>query len=146
MIVFRPSSAPRVADALGVHPRTARRILQTLVGEQYLERRGGPGRAAHEYQPTVRLLALAAQLAARMPLVAAARQAVRDAEAETGAAAYVAVPCYSEVLVVAASGAGTVRPWDDDASECRRGRLRSARTSGGVAVKPDAYRADPRPR
>ena len=112
VIVFRPSSAPRVADALGVHPRTARRILQTLVGEQYLERRGGPGRAAHEYQPTVRLLALAAQLAARMPLVAAARQAVRDAEAETGAAAYVAVPCYSEVLVVAASGAGTVRPWD----------------------------------
>jgi DNA-binding IclR family transcriptional regulator len=111
VIVLRPSSAPSVADALGIHPRTARRILQTLVSERYVERRGGRGRAAHEYQPTVRLLAMAGQLASRLPLVAAARPAVREAEAETGATAYVAVPCYADVLVVAASGAGAVRPW-----------------------------------
>jgi DNA-binding IclR family transcriptional regulator len=59
----------------------------------------------------VRLLALAAQLASRLPLVAAARRAVREVEAETDATAYVAVPSYSDVLVVAASGAGAVRPW-----------------------------------
>jgi DNA-binding IclR family transcriptional regulator len=62
-IVLRPSSAPAVAAALRVHPRTARRILQTLAKEQYVERRGGQGRAAHRYQPTIRLLALAAQAA-----------------------------------------------------------------------------------
>jgi DNA-binding IclR family transcriptional regulator len=111
VIVLSPSTAPTVADAVGVHPRTARRILQTLVAERYVERRGGRGRAAHEYQPTVRLLALAAQLAARLPLVAAARRAVRKVEAQTDATAYVAVPSYSDVLVVAASGAGAVRPW-----------------------------------
>ena len=111
VIVLSPSTAPTVADALGIHPRTARRILQTLTTEGYVERRGGRGRAAHEYQPTVRLLALAGQLAPRLPLVAAARRAVREVEAETGATAYVAVPCYADVLVVAASGVGAVRLW-----------------------------------
>jgi DNA-binding IclR family transcriptional regulator len=141
VIVFCPSSAPSVSDALGVHPRTARRILQTLVGEQYLERRAGPGRAAHEYQPTVRLLALAAQLAARLPLVAAARHAVRDAEAEMGAAAYVAVPCYSEVLVVAASDASAVRPWERmqasaDAAGCVLLAHREAWRSSLMRIEP----------
>jgi DNA-binding IclR family transcriptional regulator len=110
VIVLSPSTAPTVAGALGINPRTARRILKTLVAEQYVERRGGRGRAAHQYQPTVRLLALAAQLASRLPLVAAARRAVRRVESETDAAAYVAVPCYGDVLVIAASGAGAVRP------------------------------------
>lgn len=59
----------------------------------------------------MRLLALAAQLASRLPLVAAARRAVREVEAGAGATAYVAVPCYEDVLVVAASGAGAVRTW-----------------------------------
>jgi hypothetical protein len=36
---------------------------------------------------------------------------VRAVEDETHAAAYVAVPCYADVLVVAASGARAVRPW-----------------------------------
>src|SRR5919107_1355777 len=88
IIVLRPSSAPTVAEVLAVHPRTARRILQTLASEQYVERRGGKGRAAHEYQPTIRLLALAAQLALRLPLVAAARRAVRKIETETDLTAY----------------------------------------------------------
>lgn len=111
VIVLRPSTAPTVATALGVTPRTARRILHTLATEQYVERRAASGRAAHEYQPTVRLLTLAAQLASRLPFVAAARRAVREVEGETDVTAYVVVPCYSDVLVVAASGRGPVRPW-----------------------------------
>src|SRR5215218_9214139 len=111
VIVLRPSTAPTVATALAIHPRTARRILRTLTSEQYVERRGGHDRAAHEYQPTVRLLAMAAQLAPRLPLIAAARGAVREIENAADVTAYVAVPCYSDVLVVAATGARAVRPW-----------------------------------
>jgi DNA-binding IclR family transcriptional regulator len=111
IIVLRPSSAPAVAAALGVQPRTARRILKTLMKEQYVERRSGPGRAADNYQPTVRLLAMGAQLASRLPLVAAGLGAVREIEEQTHMTAYLAVPSYSEVLVVAATGARAVRPW-----------------------------------
>jgi len=111
VIVLQPSTAPAVATALGINPRTARRILRTLTTEQYVERRAGHGRAADEYQPTVRLLTMAAQLASRLPLVAAARRAVSEVEDETDATAYVVVPCYSDVLVVAASGRGRVRAW-----------------------------------
>jgi DNA-binding IclR family transcriptional regulator len=111
VIVLCPSTAPAVAAALGVSPRTARRILKTLVGEQYVERRGGHGRGAHEYQPTVRLLAMAAQLASRLPLVAAGRRAASAIETQTDMAAYVAVPCYADLLVIAASGSRGVRTW-----------------------------------
>jgi DNA-binding IclR family transcriptional regulator len=108
VIVFRPSSAPSVADELVVHPRTARRILQTLVGEQYLERRAGQDRTAHEYQPTVRLPA---------------------------------VPCYSEVLLVAASGASAVRPWERmqasaDAAGCVLLAHREAWRSSVIRIEP----------
>jgi DNA-binding IclR family transcriptional regulator len=111
VIVLCPSSAPTVAEVLGVQPRTARRILKTLVEEQYVERRGGRGRAAHDYQPTVRLLAMAAQLASRLPLVAAGGRAVTEIETQTDMTAYVGVPCYADVLVIAATGARAVRPW-----------------------------------
>src|SRR4051812_12022861 len=80
VIVLHPSTAPTVAEAVGIDARTARRMLSTLSSERYVERRGGPGRAGHEYQATVRLLTLAARLAPRLPLVAAGRRAVRDVE------------------------------------------------------------------
>jgi DNA-binding IclR family transcriptional regulator len=110
VIVRQPSSAPAVAEAIGVHPRTARRILGSLARQQYVERRAGGGRA-HEYQPTVRLLVMAAQLAPRLPLVQRGRRAVREIERQTNMTAYVAVPCYEDVLVIACSGERGVRPW-----------------------------------
>jgi dihydropteroate synthase len=108
VIVLSPSTAPAVAAAIGVTPRTARRILKSLASEQYAERRRASGRQVHDYQPTVRLLAMAAQLAPRLPLVAAGRRAVPEVEMHTNLAAYVAVPCYADVLV---SGLRGVRPW-----------------------------------
>jgi DNA-binding IclR family transcriptional regulator len=111
VVVLSPSTAPSVAASVGVSPRTARRILKTFVAEQYVELRGGPGRGAHDYQPTVRLLVMAAQLGSRLPLVAAGRRAVSTIETQTGMAAYVAVPCYADVLVIAASGSRGVRLW-----------------------------------
>src|SRR4051794_21613528 len=76
VIVFRPSTAPTVAREIGVSNRTARRILETFVHEEYVEHRGGRGRAAREFVPTIRLLAMAAQLAARLPLIQRGRRAV----------------------------------------------------------------------
>jgi DNA-binding IclR family transcriptional regulator len=111
VVALSPRTAPAVAEAIGVHPRTARRILKTLAEQQYVEQQGNRGRPAHEYRPTVRLLALAMQAAARLPLVRCGRHVVRDLERRTRLTAYVAVPCYGDVLVVACSGEHDVRPW-----------------------------------
>jgi hypothetical protein len=76
VIVIAPASAPQVAHALGINARTARRILGTLQDEQYVEYVIAPrGRPRQRYVPTVRLLALAAQLApaCRWSSTAAAR-------------------------------------------------------------------------
>ena len=111
VVVLCPSSAPVIADAIGVHARTARRLLRTLAAEGYVERRGGSGRAAHHHVATVRLLALAAQLAPRLPLVQHGRRAVRELERATDLAAYLVVPCYRDVLVIACSGERGLRAW-----------------------------------
>jgi DNA-binding IclR family transcriptional regulator len=111
VIALSPSTAPAVAEAIGVHPRTARRILKTLAMHQYIEQRAHCGRPAHEYRPTVRLLAMATQAAARLPLVQHGRHVVRDLERRTRLTAYVAVPCYADVLVIACSGERDLRPW-----------------------------------
>jgi DNA-binding IclR family transcriptional regulator len=111
VIVFAPSSPPQVAAAIGVHARTARRMLRTLAKERYVERRGGRGRAAHTYLPTVRLLALAAQLAPRLPLVEHGRRATRELHDATGLTAYLAIPSYGDVLVIARAGERAPRLW-----------------------------------
>jgi DNA-binding IclR family transcriptional regulator len=59
----------------------------------------------------VRLLAMAAQLAPRLPLVPHGRDAVLRLEAVTGFGAYVAVPAYADVLVIACSGERGILPW-----------------------------------
>jgi DNA-binding IclR family transcriptional regulator len=111
VIVFAPSSPPQVAAAIGIHPRTARRMLRTLVKERYVERRGGRGRAAHTYLPTVRLLALAAQLAPRLPLVENGRRTTRELHDATGLTAYLAIPSYDDVLVIARAGERGPQLW-----------------------------------
>jgi DNA-binding IclR family transcriptional regulator len=121
VIVFRPSTAPVVAEAIGVNARTARRILGTLAHERYVERGHGRGRAAHAYTPTVRLLALAGQLAARIPIVDHGRRATAELHRDTRLGAYAAVPSYAHALVVARAGEHspqlwTLRPAHDDAA------------------------------
>jgi DNA-binding IclR family transcriptional regulator len=111
VIVFAPSSAPAVADAIGVHARTVRRILRTLSQQQYVERRAGRGRTATTYVPTVRLLAMAAQLAPRLPLVEHGRRATRELHHATGLTGYLAIPSYGEILVIARAGEHSPRLW-----------------------------------
>jgi DNA-binding IclR family transcriptional regulator len=110
-IVFGPATSRRVADSIGAHPRTVQRIVRTLERAQYVERLRGRGSVAHTFHPTVRLLAMAAQLAPRLPPVQRGDDVVDRLEAATEFGAYVAVPSYTHVVIIACSGRRGIRPW-----------------------------------
>lgn len=102
VLAFGPSTASRVAAELQVHPRTARRLLNRMVSDGWLTRRDGP---RPTYTPTMRIVALAAQLAHRAPLVKHAMELSRDLQASTGNAVHLAVPSYRSALrLVRATG------------------------------------------
>ena len=108
LLAFQPSSAPQVAGALRIDPRTARRLLNRLVDDGWLVRTEGRRR---EYAPTMRVLALAAQFAYRTPLARAAQPAVTRLHEETGGVAHLAIPSYRDALcLVHRAGGPDVRP------------------------------------
>jgi DNA-binding IclR family transcriptional regulator len=108
VLAFQPSSAPEIAGALQVHPRTARRLLNKLVAEGWLTRSEGRRRI---YAPTMRIVALAAQLAERDPLARAARPVVTRLYEETGLVAHLAIPSYRSALcLVHRAGGPDARP------------------------------------
>jgi DNA-binding IclR family transcriptional regulator len=103
LLAFQPLSAPQVAATLQIHPRTARRVLVRLHDEGYLTRSDDTRR---RYTPTMRVVALAGQIAARSPLTGQGLPFVAQLHEETGGDAHLAVPSYLSVLcVVHASGA-----------------------------------------
>jgi len=91
VVAFQPSSAPQVAAALKVHPRTARRLLNRLVEDGWLRRSDG---RKPLYAPTMRIVALAAQLTARAPVVRFGAEVAADLHARSGLAVHLAVPSY----------------------------------------------------
>jgi DNA-binding IclR family transcriptional regulator len=97
LLAFQPLSAPQVASTLGIHPRTARRILVRLHQEGYLTRTDDTRR---RYSPTMRLVALAAQALARSPLAGRARRVVEQLNEETGADAHLVIPSYLSGLCI----------------------------------------------
>jgi IclR family transcriptional regulator, KDG regulon repressor len=103
LLAFQPLSAPQVAATLQIHPRTARRVLVRLHEEGYLTRSDD---ARRRYSPSMRVVALAAQIAARSPLAARALPFVARLHEETGADAHLAVPSYLSVLCVVHAGGG----------------------------------------
>lgn len=108
LVAFEPCSASQVADALQIHPRTARRLLTRLVDEGYLVRREGERRT---YAPSLRIVALAAQVVERSELARAARPFVERLHGETGVAAHLMAPSYRSALCLAhCASAGDVRP------------------------------------
>ena len=108
VLAFQPCSAPEVAGALQVHPRTARRLLNKLVADGWLTRSDGRRRT---YAPTMRIVALAAQLAERDPLARAARPVVTRLHDETGLVAHLAIPSYRSALcLVHRAGGPDARP------------------------------------
>jgi DNA-binding IclR family transcriptional regulator len=101
LLAFQPLSAPQVAASLQIHPRTARRLLVRLHAEGYLTR-GDDARRL--YRPSMRVVALAGQIAARSPLTVRALPVVARLHEETGADAHLAVPSYLSALCVVHSG------------------------------------------
>ena len=104
VLVFHGVSAPGLAATMGIHDRTARRLLYSLRDEGYIESGHGTHRQRHTYSPTPRLLALAGQLAARMPLITRGTQAVHQLNHATGLDAYLVAPSYGDVIVLATAG------------------------------------------
>lgn len=108
VLAFGPATATQIAAELQVHPRTARRLLNRMVHDGWLIRRDGP---RPTYMPTMRIVALAAQLAHRAPLVRHGIEVSRDLQAQTGGFVHLAVPSYDSALrLVRAGGSGHEKP------------------------------------
>jgi DNA-binding IclR family transcriptional regulator len=97
LISFEPLSAPRVAQLLDVHPRTARRLLNRLTDEGYAVRTRDARRL---YSPSMRLVALAGQIVHRAALTRLALPFVERLRERTGATAQLVIPSYRAVLCV----------------------------------------------
>lgn len=102
VLAFGPASATRVAEELQVHPRTARRLLNRMVYDGWVIRRDGP---RPTYTPTLRIVALAAQLAQRAPLVRHGWQTAATLHSATGHVVHLAVPSYRSALRLVRAGA-----------------------------------------
>jgi len=107
VLALQPLSAPQVAAALQVHPRTARRMLNRLREEGYLSRSDDRHRL---YSPTLRIVALAGHIVEHMRVAREVAPLVERLAAETGGDAHLMVPSYRSALCVVhapADGAAT---------------------------------------
>jgi DNA-binding IclR family transcriptional regulator len=108
VLAFQPLSAPQLAAALQVHPRTARRLLNRLRDEGWLTRSEDTRRL---YAPTMRIAALAGQVVQRARIAEQAVPVVAALHDDTGAVAHLAIPSYRSVLCgVHGNGAGPAEP------------------------------------
>lgn len=96
-LAFSPLSAPELATALQIHPRTARRLLQRLELEDYVSSPTGPRR---RYHLTRRLAALGRQAIARDELPGIAAPWVAALAGRTGHVATLWIPAYADVVCV----------------------------------------------
>jgi IclR family transcriptional regulator, KDG regulon repressor len=107
VVALGPHSAIEVADALFIHPRTARRLLDRLVLEGYLTRTHEPPR---RYVSTLRLVALAGQVVQNTEVVQAAEPHLRRLNQETAAIAHLSVPSLVGVVCVLHADGGAQPP------------------------------------
>lgn len=97
LLALHPMSAPQVAEALQVHPRTARRLLARLTDEGWLARSEDVRRV---YSPTMRIVSLAGHVLERQQMAEAARPYVEAMNEEIGGPAHLVVPSYRWVLCI----------------------------------------------
>jgi DNA-binding IclR family transcriptional regulator len=104
LLAVEPRSAPELADALGVHVRTARRVLKRLESEGYVtvteDRR-------RRYRPTMRVVALAGQVVERAELTGRAVPHVVALRERLGLACHLCVPSQLFVLCLVHAPAGS---------------------------------------
>jgi DNA-binding IclR family transcriptional regulator len=91
LLAVRPRSAPELADALGVHVRTARRVLKRLESEGYVALTDDRRR---RYRPTMRVVALAGQVVERAELPVTALPHVTALRERVGASCHLCVPSH----------------------------------------------------
>lgn len=91
LLAIKPRSAPELADGLGVHVRTARRVLRRLESEGYVNMSKGRRR---RYHPTMHVVALAGQVVDRAELPKTAQPHVTDLREELGLGTHLCVPSY----------------------------------------------------
>jgi DNA-binding IclR family transcriptional regulator len=104
LLAIAPRSAPELADGLGVHPRTARRILRRLEHDGYVELR--PGGRRRQYRPTMMLVAVAGHVIDSAELPQLARPHVQALRDELKEDCHLCVPSYlSALCLIHASGA-----------------------------------------
>jgi IclR family acetate operon transcriptional repressor len=104
LLAFDEHSTAELAETLGVHPRTARRLLTELSADGYLVQGGGRRR---RFRTTLRLAALGRQAIAHAPLPRTAAPWVGTLAAQTGQPAGLWIPSYTHtVCILAAQPAG----------------------------------------
>jgi DNA-binding IclR family transcriptional regulator len=102
LLAVAPRSAPELADGLGVHVRTARRVLKRLESEGYVVLCDGRRR---RYRPTMRIVALAGQVLERDEFPQAAVPYVVELHEALGRDCHLCVPSYlSALCLVHATG------------------------------------------
>ncbi|MEA2377761.1 MAG: hypothetical protein QOI45_128 [Thermoleophilaceae bacterium] len=95
LLAVAPRSAPELADALGVHVRTARRVLKRLESEGYVVLSDDRRR---RYRPTMRVVALAGQVVERAEMTQTAVPHVAALREELGKGCHLCVPSYLSAL------------------------------------------------
>lgn len=95
LLALRQRSAVEVANALGVHPRTARRLLNRLLVEGYVTRTGSHRR---KYGITTRIVAVAGRALEESELVRRAAPFVDRLRDEAAAAARLSVASFRSAL------------------------------------------------
>jgi DNA-binding IclR family transcriptional regulator len=95
LLAVAPRSAPELADGLGVHVRTARRVLKRLESEGYVVLSDDRRR---RYRPTMRVVALAGQVVERAELTQTAVPHVAALREELGKGCHLCVPSYLSAL------------------------------------------------
>jgi IclR family acetate operon transcriptional repressor len=99
VLAFTPATASGIAEALLIHPRRARRLLSQLQRDGWLSYRHGASERI--YAPTLRFVALAAEIGARAPLTPMTSPALEWLHAATGRPATLTIHGYSGTVCVA---------------------------------------------
>jgi DNA-binding IclR family transcriptional regulator len=97
LLAFGEHSTTELAETLGVHPRTARRLLTELATDDYLIQGAGRRR---RYRTTLRLAALGRQAIAHHPLPRLAAPWVAALAAQTALTAHLWIPSYTDVVCI----------------------------------------------
>jgi DNA-binding IclR family transcriptional regulator len=105
LLILRASTASEVAQALGVHRRTAHRLLESFVAEGYAAR-WGPD-SAH-YEATMKIVGLAGRLLDRTDLAQVAFPYVTRLRNQVDEAAHLSIPVEDGVMHLLQETGGNV--------------------------------------